>query len=493
MAHQELTGAHYINGEWRKGDHRPFGSANPVTGETIWSGFEANEDELNDAVNAARDASKSWSRMSLDQRITMIERYSALAAEHKEDLAKLISAETGKALWDARTEAGAVAAKLGVAIKAYHERTPTKSQDLNGMSMRITHRPHGVMAVLGPFNFPAHLPNGHIVPALIAGDTVVFKPSEQTPVVAEYMLRLWDEAGLPKGVINMIQGARTPAEDLVRHPDVNGVLFTGGVIAGLAIHRALAGHPEKILALELGGNNPLVVWDAQDAISAARIAIKSAFITAGQRCTCARRLIVPQGAEGDALVNVLASMMDGVQVGLPDGDPQPFIGSLISSSAVSDVLSAQEKLVEQGGDAIRSCVSPNEGPAFLRPGLMDVTNIQSRADEEIFGPLLQVIRVADFDEAIEEANNTRFGLAAGLVSDNAALFERFSTQIHAGIVNWNRQTTGASGQAPFGGPGLSGNHRPAGYYSADYCAWPMASLIAEGVAKDEEILPGMPS
>ncbi|MBB34028.1 MAG: succinylglutamate-semialdehyde dehydrogenase [Hirschia sp.] len=492
MAHPELTGAHYIDGEWTSEEYRHFGSANPVTGDILWSGHEASQDELNAAVASARRAFVSWSRTSLDERMEVIQRYSALAAERKEDLARLISAETGKALWDARTEAGAVAGKAAVSLEAYHERTPTRSTAMGAATMRITHRPHGVMAVQGPFNFPAHLPNGHIVPALIAGDTVVFKPSEQTPAVAEFMMQMWHEARLPAGVINMIQGARTPAEDLVRHADIDGVLFTGGVTAGLAIHRALAGHPEKILALELGGNNPLVVWDAADASSVARIAIKSAFITAGQRCTCARRLIVPEGPEGMRITSRLAAMMEGVKVGIPDGDPQPFIGSLVSQSAASDVLAAQEKLIANGAVAIKASENTDDGPSFLRPGLLDVTDMTKRADEEIFGPILQVIRVADFDAALAEANNTRFGLSAGLVSDDASLWDRFATDIRAGIVNWNRHTTGASGSAPFGGPGLSGNHRPAGYYAADYCAWPMASLINAGEAKDEEILPGMP-
>ncbi len=497
MAHSDVelpqaSGLHLIGGEWTGMDGRSFGSACPVDGTIVWSGSEASEQEVVRAIEAARAAFESWSRLSLDVRMEVIERFSQIAAERKDMLAQIISKETGKALWDARTEAGAVAAKAGVSIKAYHERTGLKETDLGAMTLLVAHRPHGVMAVLGPFNFPAHLPNGHIVPALIAGNTVVFKPSEQAPATAEFMMHMWVEAGLPAGVINMVQGARTPAEHLVEHDGVDGVLFTGGVGAGLAIHRALAGKPHKMLALELGGNNPLVAWDAADAKAVARIAVKSAFLSAGQRCTCARRLIIPDGTAGEKYLIAIRSLIDELVVDLPDADEQPFYGALISDRAADEVLRVQTAMLASGGVAIRKAERTSHGKAFLRPGLIDVTDIPDRADEEVFGPLLQVIRVGDFNAAIREANNTRFGLSAGLISDKEALFETFARDVRAGVLNWNRQTTGASGMAPFGGPGLSGNLRPAGYYAADYCAWPMASLTAEGQAADAELLPGMP-
>jgi len=381
--------------------------------------------------------------------------------------------------------------KAELSVKAYHERTPTKDQAAGVFTARISHHAHGVMAVLGPFNFPGHLPNGHIMPALIAGNTVIFKPSEQTPAVAEFTVRLWEEAGLPAGVVNLLQGARTPAEYLVAHDGVDGVLFTGSVPAGRAIHRALAGRIEKIVALELGGNNPLVVWDAGDLDAAARLIVKSAYITSGQRCTCSRRLILKAGADGDRVIAALARLIDRIVVGMPDGEPQPFIGPVISAHAAKAVLAAQAEWIAGGGAAIRESKALELGAAFVSPGLVDVTAVQLRKDEEVFGPLLQVIRVGSFAEAIEVANDTRFGLAAGLISDSAELFATFEAEVRAGVLNWNRQTTGASGSAPFGGVGQSGNHRPAGYYAADYAAWPMASLIAPGIVKDDEPIVGL--
>jgi succinylglutamic semialdehyde dehydrogenase len=405
----------------------------------------------------------------------------------------VISRATGKPLWDAATEVGAIIGKAELSVRAYGERTPTREASAGAFTARISHHPHGVMAVLGPFNFPGHLPNGHIMPALIAGNTVVFKPSEQTPEVAEVMVRAWVEAGAPAGVVGLVHGARAPAQALVVHGGVDGVLFTGGVPAGRAIHAALAGQPEKIVALELGGNNPLVVWDATDLDAAARIVVKSAYITSGQRCTCARRLIVRTGAQGDAMVAALTHAIDQIVVGQPDAISQPFIGPLISEKAADAVIATQAGWLNAGGEAIRETRRLSLGPAFLSPGLIDVTAINARRDEEVFGPLLQVIRVPDFDAALVEANNTKFGLAAGLISDDEELFDRFETEVRAGVLNWNRQTTGASGAAPFGGVGQSGNHRPAGYYAADYSAWPMASLIAPGPVKDDEPIVGFRS
>jgi succinylglutamic semialdehyde dehydrogenase len=481
----------FIGGQWRAGAGRVFASIAPADGAAIWRGNEAAAGDVDAAIAAARAAFPAWRRTSLEDRIALVRRFAKLVESNKADMAALISRETGKPLWDAATEAAAMVGKAELAVKGYAERTPTRDAPAGAFTARISHHPHGVMAVLGPFNFPGHLPNGHIMPALIAGNTVIFKPSEQTPAVAEFTVRLWQEAGAPPGVVNLVQGARSPAEQLVASDKVDGVLFTGGVPAGRAIHAALAGRPEKIVALELGGNNPLVVWDVADVDAAARLIAKSAYITSGQRCTCARRLIVPHGATGDAVIAALIKLIDRLVVAAPDAQPQPFIGPLISEKAAGAVLAEQESWIKAGATALKPSKRLDLGAAYLSPGLIDVTAMPGRKDEEVFGPLLQVVRVPDFDAALEEANDTRFGLAAGLISDNPALFDRFAAEVRAGVLNWNRQTTGASGAAPFGGVGKSGNHRAAGFYAADYSAWPMASLIAPGAVKDDEPITGL--
>ncbi len=486
-----FSGECFIGGRWIRGSGAEFLSIAPADEAVIWTGNEAGAADVDAAVAAARGAFAGWRRTSIEDRIGLVRRFARLVEDRKADMAAVISRSMGKPLWDAATEAAAMAGKADLSVRAYTERTPTRESPAGAFIARVSHHPHGVMAVLGPFNFPGHLPNGHIMPALIAGNTVIFKPSEQTPEVAEFTMQLWEQAGVPAGVVNLLQGARGPAEALVAHDGVDGVLFTGGVPAGRAIHRALAGRPEKIVALELGGNNPLVVWDASDLDASARLIVKSAYITAGQRCTCARRLIVRAGAQGDAAIAALTHLMDHIVVGQPDATSQPFIGPVVSAKAADAVLAAQAEWLRSGGVALRETRRVPLGPAFLSPGLVDVTTVNARKDEEVFGPLLQVIRAPSFEAAIEEANNTRFGLAAGLISDSEELFAQFEMDVRAGVLNWNRQTTGASGAAPFGGVGQSGNHRPAGYYAADYSAWPMASLIAPGAVKDDEPIIGV--
>ncbi|GHF18697.1 N-succinylglutamate 5-semialdehyde dehydrogenase [Kordiimonas sediminis] len=471
---------HFIGGNWTEGSGAAFQSLDPATGETVWQGNEATEQEVEQAVTIARAAFESWGFLSLEQRVQHVREYAAALEQRKSEMAELISREAGKVSWDALGEAGAMVGKVEISIKAYEERTGTREAENGPIKSRLSHRPHGVMAVFGPYNFPGHLPNGHIVPGLIAGNTVVFKPSEQTPAVAELMVRIWDEAGLPKGVINLVQGGRSTGEALVGSRGIDGLLFTGSARTGQAIARQLVDRPEVIQALELGGNNPLIVHEVEDKEAAALLTINSAFISSGQRCTCARRLIVPVGAEGDAFIQTLVDMMARIRVGAWNDDPTPYMGPVISGAAATAAIAAYDDLVRAGGIVLKPLARLDRGDAFLTPGLVDVSVITTRPDEEIFGPLLQLVRVKDFEEAIAEANNTRFGLAAGLLSDNRQNYENFYPRARAGIVNWNQQLTGAASTAPFGGIGWSGNHRPSAYYAADYCSYAVASMDNSG-------------
>lgn len=470
-----MTNKILINGEWRDGAGDSFSSFDPSTGEEIWSGASATKSDVEDAVGAARGAFESWALTPLADRIAVMERYRDLVKRDGEELARLISRETGKPFWETKTEAATVAGKVDISIRAYHERTGEKETLTGATTGMLRHKPHGVMAVLGPYNFPAHLANGHIVPALIAGNTAVFKPSEMTPGPGAFIIERMVEAGVPPGVVNLVQGARETGEALTG-ADVDGVLFTGGAKTGLAIHKQFADRLDVILALELGGNNPLIWWDTDDVDAAALAVVQSAFLTTGQRCTCARRLIIPQGAAGDKAIEALTKLTDRLIVDQPFADPQPFMGPVISPKIAEGLERAFDQLVEREGEAIRNLSVRDDGGAFVTPGIVDVTRSDAVPDEEHFGPLLKVWRVGDFDEAIARANATSFGLSAGILSDDKAKWEKFLALSRAGIVNWNRQTTGASGAAPFGGIGASGNHRPSAYYAADYCAYPVASM-----------------
>lgn len=467
---------HYIDGAWVEGAGAEFNSVDPSDGSVIWTGREATADQVDAAVQAAAAAQDDWMMTPFDDRVAIIRRYAELLGEKKAEMATLVARDAGKALWDATGEATAMANKVEISLKAYAERTGFKEAVNGAIRSKLAHRAHGVMAVFGPYNFPGHLPNGHIVPALIAGNTVVFKPSEITPAVAELMVKTWAEAGLPKGVLNLVQGGRDTGAALVAHGGINGLLFTGSARTGQAISKQLVERPDVIQALELGGNNPLIVHDVEDKKAAAVMTVLSAFVSSGQRCTCARRLIVPEGADGDAFVETLLDAIDGITVGAWSDEEQPYMGPVVSGHAADMVLKAQADLEGKGGVVLRRVEKTGRGDAYLTPGLMDVTAVADRPDEEVFGPFLQLIRVPDFMAAIKEANNTRFGLASGLISDNRARYDEFYPRARAGIVNWNQQLTGAASTAPFGGIGLSGNHRPSAYYAADYCAYGVATM-----------------
>jgi succinylglutamic semialdehyde dehydrogenase len=451
-------------------------STDPATGEQIWSG------PIGDAaaeVAAARAAWPAWAAHSLAYRVEAVRRFANVVRKKDDEFARLISRETGKPFWEAKTEVAAVINKVEISVEAYAERTPQRKLEAAlGNKIAVRHKPHGVLAVLGPYNFPAHLPNGHIVPALIAGNAVVFKPSEKTPATAEFLVRCLHEAKIPDGVVRLLIGGPDEGRALAAEPGIDGLLFTGSVRAGQSLHRQFADSPGKILALELGGNNPLVVWHAKDIAAAAAIAIQSAYLTAGQRCTAARRLIVEDGKEAE-LLDAIQALIDRIVVDQPFADPQPFMGPVIDLPAADHVQEQWLNLMMKGGRPLKRLDRPVEGRPYLTPALIDVTDVKDRPDEEIFGPVLQVIRVRDFDAAIAEASNTRFGLAASLVGGSPEMFEKFWAHVRAGVINRNRPTNGAPSNAPFGGVGLSGNHRPSAFYAADYCAYPVTSSEAD--------------
>ena len=472
-----MARGNFIDGRWQLANGHGFSSTDPADGTQIWQGNEATSSDVGDAFRVAEKAFEPWSETSIEERSEIVLRFKELALASKGKLGELIARETGKVLWDASGEAGAVAGKVDISLKSYSDRTGCSTTQTAFGRADLQHRPHGVMAVLGPYNFPAHLPNGQIVPALIAGNTVVFKPSEQCPAVGEFLMGLYEQAGFPPGVINMVQGARDTGAAVLEHPNVDGVLFTGAAGTGKFIHEKFGGRPEIILALELGGNNPLLLWDVADTQAAASIIVQSAFITSGQRCTCARRILLPQGKAGDVVQDAVIAMVESMKIGAWNDKEEAFIGPVISADIASHVVERSHKL---GGDVIRQAEIMERGPAFIRPGIVDVTDMQV-PDEEIFGPVMQIIRVPSLEAGIVEANNTKFGLSAGLISDNPKNWDLFKRKIRAGVVNFNRPTTGAAGFLPFGGPGASGNHSPGAYYAADFCAWPMASQIADTV------------
>lgn len=486
-----ISNALFIGGQWRAGRGAAFTSRNPVTQEVVWQGAAADTSDIDSALRAARQAFEAWSDAGLDERIAVVRRFAEQLKQNQDALARTIGRETGKPLWEARTEVNTMIAKVEISVKAHAERTGSSHTPQPDGAASLTHRPHGVLAVYGPYNFPGHLPNGHIVPALIAGNCVVFKPSELAPASAAATVACWAAAGLPPGVLNLVQGARDTGVALAAHAELDGLLFTGSSRTGEALHRQFSGQTGKLLALEMGGNNPLVVGEVADIDAAVHAIIQSAYLSAGQRCTCARRLVVIDSPNAEALLARLATIAGRLRAGAWDSEPAPFMGAVVSITAADQLLAAQERLIAAGAQPLLAMRCQQDSTALLSAGLLDVSTVQDLPDEEYFGPLLQVQRAKDLTTAISLANRTRYGLAAGLLSDSEEQWRIFARKIRAGIVNWNRPLTGASSAAPFGGIGASGNHRPSAFYAADYCAYPQASLEAGRATLPAVLSPGL--
>lgn len=451
-------------------------STEPATGAVLW---RQKIGDVDVEVAHARRSWAEWAARPLAYRIEALRRFANVVRQKADAFTDLLARETGKPLWEARTEVETVIGKVDISVSAYSERTGQRRIEAPmNTRLALRHKPHGVLAVLGPYNFPAHLPNGHIVPALLAGNAVVFKPSEKTPASGAFLVDCFHAAGIPEGCIRLLIGGPEEGKALAAHPDIDGLLFTGSANTGIALNRQFATRPEKILALEMGGNNPIVVWDTPDLYSAAVLVIQSAFTTAGQRCTAARRLIVDQNLF-DPLMEEVNKLIGRLIIGEPHADPAPFMGPVIDNDSADMLTESFLALSTMGGRPLKHMERPIEGRPFITPGLIDMTQANDKPDVELFGPVLQIYRKATFEEAIAEANDTRYGLSASLVSQNPRLYDQFWANIRTGIVNWNRPTNGASSSAPFGGVGWSGNHRPSAYYAADYCAYPVVSSESE--------------
>jgi succinylglutamic semialdehyde dehydrogenase len=441
------------------------------------------------AVARARAAFPGWRDAGLEQRSKLLRRFAEFVNERREELARLIAREVGKALWDARGEAALIGAKV--------EGTLGPGMDLvkelpAGAGARATYHPRGVLAVLGPFNFPAHLPNGHIVPALAAGNTVVFKPSDQAPAVGDWLARAWREAGLPPGVLETIHGGAASGSPLALHPDVDGVLFTGSWAVGRKLAEATLDQPHKLLALELGGKNAMIVWeDAELELAVAEAAVSIAAST-GQRCSSLSRIFIA-GAVADEFATRLRAVLRGLRIGPPLEDGV-FMGPLISIEAWERVRRAREGAGEAGGERILGTELELEAP-YLTPGLVHFSSLEQSHPyqrDELFAPEAALYPIDDLDQAIAAVNDSDYGLAASLMSRDRGSYEHCVGRVRTGIFNWNRGTIGASGRLPFGGGARSGNDRPAGLFSTLYCTWPQAHLEHTGGFDPATLPPGVP-
>lgn len=453
-------------------------SYEPATGALIWSG------KIGDPITEvaiAREAWPQWAVLSMSSRSEIIHRFANRVRSASEKLAGMIARETGKPLWEARLEVEHTAARVDISIKAYSDRTSQRRvEGAHQARNALRHKPHGVMAVIGPFCSPLLIPITHIIPALLAGNAVVFKPSEHTPAVGEELVKMLLECGVLPNVLRLVPGGPDVGKALAQHPDIDGLLFTGSTRTGMMLNRLYSDQPGKLVALEMGGNNPIIVWDTLDISGAATLVVQSAFASSGQNCMAASRLIV-RDVLYDRLIAEVKLLTGRLIVGEPLDNPAPFMGPVIDNETADGLIESFVVLMSNGGKVIRHMTRPIGDRPFITPGIIDVTNLQQRPDIELFGPLLQVVSVSSFEEAVAEANNSRYGLVASLIGGTAEQYDKFWLNVKAGVINWNRPTTAVLPSAPFGGVGLSGNNRPSSYYAADYCAYPVASTEADQI------------
>jgi succinylglutamic semialdehyde dehydrogenase len=453
-------------------------------------------DHVDEACSVAKKAFLSWARLSFDERKSYLLKVREQFEFHKAEMATAIARDTGKPLWECEQEAGNLANKIDITLNhsvklIAEERLPNALPGVEGV---IRYKPRGVMAVLGPFNFPAHLPNGHIIPALIAGNTVVLKPSEQTPFVGEIYALCFQKAGLPPGVFNMVQGDGESGRRLALNEQVDGILFTGSYEVGLKIKQETLTHYWKLIALEMGGKNATVVWDDAKMDKAVYETLVGAFMTSGQRCACTSRVFVHDKI-ADEFIEKFYQGAKKLSIG--HWSENPFMGPLINEQAVEKYLRFQEIAKRENCEnMMRGKVL--EGLKYKGHYVTPSINVVQKYDaasvyqkSEIFGPNVAVYRVNDFDETLSMVNSTGFGLVSALFTENRALYEKAALECRVGLLNWNRTTNGASSRLPFGGMGKSGNDRPSAHFAIQYCVVPVASLEDPTGFDATKALPGM--
>lgn len=451
------------------------------------------------AVTAARIAYQSWKKTSLEHRIDLLKKYQLALKKRENIITETIAREVGKAWWDAKQELMSMIWKVDASIEEGMRPVTDYSLDITPPHVKgfCRYRPHGVMSVIGPFNFPGHLANGHIVPAILMGNSVVFKPSEKSPGVGQWMAECFHEAGLPPGVFNLIQGNGEVGHRLVIHDGVDGVLFTGSYEVGLKIKQDTLHQYWKILALEMGGKNAAVVFDDAVLESAVREVLVGAFLTTGQRCSATSRVIVHEKLL-DPFVSLFHEKSKKFKIDHPLNNP--FMGPLIDGKSVEKYLRFNGIALREGCESImrgKQLELPFKGH-YVTPNLnlvkeRDLEKLKNSIyhQTEVFGPDVAIYSFRELEEAVQLANLTEYGLACSVFTEDRKKYETTFDDLEFGVINWNRSTTRASSKLPFGGLKKSGNHFPSGISASTYCAYPVSSLEVKDPAANTEQFTGL--
>lgn len=452
-------------------------------------------DHIDEACRAARSAFKKWAWTPLAERQRLLLRLKETYSTHAEEMAVMISRETGKPLWETKTEVSTMINKIDITLNDSLKLVADQHlpNALPGVDGYTRFKPRGVMAVVGPFNFPGHLPNGHIIPALATGNTVIFKPSEKTPGIAQLMAQCFHEAGFPAGVFNVVYGLGETGKRIAGSEHVDGVLFTGSYDVGLRIKQETLQHHWKLLALEMGGKNAAIVWDDADLEKAIYEVLVGSFITSGQRCSCTSRIILHKNI-AEKFISQFYEGAKKLKIG--HWKDNCFMGPLISADAVEKFIRFQEIAKRENADSLmrgKAFEATHEG-YYVTPSINIVKEYDPKSvyqKTEIFGPNVAIYTVDDYDKALEINNSTGFGLVMSVFTKDKSLYEKALLDAQVGLVNWNRSTNGASSKLPFGGMGKSGNDRASAHFAVYYCTVPVASLEDPQPLDRSKFFPGV--
>jgi acyl-CoA reductase-like NAD-dependent aldehyde dehydrogenase len=446
-----------------------FESVVPATGEVLATFPRSTAEDVDRAVQTAKAAFEEWRLVPAPERGNILFRFAELLRAHKDEFADLMTREMGKV----KTEAGGDVQEAvdmsyymgGEGRRLFGQTTPSELRDKFMMSVRM---PVGVVGAITPWNFPIAIPSWKLAPALVCGNTVVLKPAEDTPALADRFVELLREAGLPDGVVNVVHGFGEEAGDaLVRHPDVPVITFTGSRETGVAVTRAAA-DLLKHVHLELGGKNAIVVMDDADVDLAVEGIVWSAFGTSGQRCTAASRVIAHEAVYGELQTKLVAAA-ERLRLG-PGWEDDTDVGPLINGAALDKVHRYTEIGKDEGAKLLTGGERAGNGGGFYyRPTVFaDAEPGMRIAQEEIFGPTTALIPVRSFEEAVAAANSVRYGLSSSIYTRDVNLAFRAMRDLQSGITYINAGTIGAEVHLPFGGTKETGNgHREAGQAALD--------------------------
>lgn len=483
----------YFNGEFTSNDgltNKDINKSNEQitktcpgnTNHTLWHAA-INYDNILPTVESSVQGFKVWKKVSITDRINYLKKFQEAVEKRKDHIAMAIALETGKPLWESKTEAGAISAKVNVTIKDSLARIEQKTIEnvLPQIDGHIVYKPLGPTLVIGPYNFPCHLANGQILSALLTGNSIIFKPSEKTMYSSQLLIECLHEANFPKGVINFINGTAKTTQEVLKHPAIKGIFFTGSYAIGKKILESVGTDISKLVALELGGKNSTIIHKDTDINHALPELIRACFLSTGQRCTSTSTVIIHKAIEQE-FIDKFTKAAKRILVDHPtEYKIDPFMGPLIDQLAL-EKFNQSILLGETNGAEI---LMENQQLKLSNPGhylspsihyLKEAKKENPFTQEEIFGPNCTFTPYESIEDAIEIANISDYGLAASIFTQEKDIYQMCLRDIDAGIINLNRSTVGASSRLPFGGVKNSGNHHPAAVSMVDHTVSTVASL-----------------